>query len=161
MRWFPHSPRPPQSTGKPAIYSILARSNTVLVRTLVRGPLEVTPTTEEIYQKVCLISNVVESTKDSVDLHVCHCHHSQCLAARLLYIAALILPECVKHQGTWPCWQISNLVVACVRAWRPLQCRTQRVVTRLRSEFRVETILATFELNRVHIEFKSLPRQQR
>jgi len=38
---------------------------------------------KELYQKVCLISNVIELTKDSVDMHVCHYHHSQCLAARL------------------------------------------------------------------------------
>jgi len=38
---------------------------------------------KEFYEKVCVIYSVVESTKDSADPHVCHCHHSQRLATRL------------------------------------------------------------------------------
>jgi hypothetical protein len=38
---------------------------------------------KEFYQKVCVISSVTELTKDSIDPHVCYCHHSQRLATRL------------------------------------------------------------------------------
>jgi hypothetical protein len=58
---------------------------------------------KELYQKVCtlFLSLTEQKIKRDVDIHICHCHHSQRLASRLQPRAIVIRASCAGNTESY------------------------------------------------------------